>query len=885
MALERIGIGGVLTFDNREAIVAINATHTSFQRLSRKVDTIPTSMRRVGRAVSNASQDILRASRRINEGISKVSSSLIGLGAALTPLTAVTGLGINQAAKFEQQMSAVGAITRGSSEDMKRLEDRARRAGIETTFSATQAAKAMEYMARSGATTTDIIEGLGGVINAAAAEAIPLSTASNIVAQSTRILGRDWDQAQQTADVLTRTSQLTNTNMIQLGQALRYGGQSARIVGLDLEQTAGIMGQLADAGLTGSMGGTSFANAIRQIANPTDEATQIMRDMNIEMTHGKDGTLDFVGIIDQFIDRINNTPRALDRARQASVLFGARGGRAFAALQQAGTTSTRKLIGELRKASAGIGAAAEAAERRLDNFLGAATLFKSSLEGLAITVFGPMLEQFKEMTGENTKWLNSLIEGIKTIMDAGDNLELRAKAISKLMQSDGKTTTNIMLGVVDAIEAIIGGIKFLRKEAKNLATRMSEMFGPDAVRSITKYATIFVILGSVIGPVVIVLGALIGAISSLGSVIIGVFSGLVGGIFWPLLIVVGALGVAFAYFYESGDTAAETFTRLWDAVKTKATEIYNGPIKDFVTGFSEELPTAIDQAKGSWVAFAEIFRSSIDMMIQQFRGLSDESDITWERAGSTASRIIGWISLTLGAFAAGVVAVFARLTSAITLSLRWISNEWTQWKEGFVRTTWRLVQGLITVFQGGKGLEQILEAIVNYIQEPLKGVTRWIIAINDMLGGTTTTAVRTWARSVRSLPTTAARGAQQRGVGRANIPPPAALGVTAPSIPQDENWENFGVQPIDDSGVTRHVTEIAAEETRRRRKPPRPPNVNLNLTDTRQVNVNNEVCVDGQQLAVASQRHRTEIGERAGFRGVNWNRRLRVEQGAVPTEG
>lgn len=875
---EKIGIGGILTFDNAQALTAISKTKRTFVELSKKVDKTSTSMGKMGRTFERASQKIGTAAGRMTQSVTQVGTAVTRLGAALAPLSIAMGLGFNQAAKFEQQMSNVGSIVRGTAEEMKLLEDRARKAGIETAFSATEAANAMEFMARAGAESTEIIDGLAGVLNAAAADSIPLATASNIIAQTTRIMGREWADAQQTADVLVRTSQLTNTNMIQLGQAFRYGGQSARRAGITFAQTSGILGQLANAGLSGSMGGTSLANALRQLANPSDKAAELIRKLNITMTTNKDGTLDFVDVIDQFIGKMREVPNALERVKQASIIFGARGGRAFGALAEASTESTKKLIANLEYASAGIGAAAEAAETRLDNFLGAMRLFKSSLEGLAITIFKPMLPMFKEMTQANTRWLNNTLEGVKKIMDAGDNLALRNKAIAKLMKTNGAKTTNIMLGVVDAVEAIIAGVKWLRTETLKLFDKLQSTFGPETTRTITKFVVIFAILGAVLAPIIIVLGTIIGTIGTLGSVIVASFTGLIGGLFWPLLIILGALGVAFAYFYETGDTAGETLTSIWDAAVIGAGEAYTA-LTDFVNGFKDELPVAIDRAKGSWAVFSEDFKTSIDTMIDQLRLFVTENDMTWEKTGSTASRTLGWISLTAGFVATSIVNAFTWVGRRIALLFRYLANEFKQWKTFISNTVGLLVQGIVSNFQGSKGMPQIYRSIYNMVLEPLKAISRWIIAFNDTIGGTTSPEMREWSRSISAAPQS--QGQRDRGFIGTTTP----TDPNAPPVPQQDNWEDFGVQPTDDSNVTRHITEVAASATRGRNKPPPPPAVKVALEDTRTINVNNEVCVDGQQLAVATQRHRTEIGERSGFRGVNWNRRLRVEQGALPAEG
>ena len=98
---------------------------------------------------------------RQNQGINKIKQSLTGIGSGMLRGTSAGMLGtagigfgvyesIKQYGEFEQQMSAVGAISGAVGEDFEALTKKAMQMGADTKFSAKEAADALMYMGMAG---------------------------------------------------------------------------------------------------------------------------------------------------------------------------------------------------------------------------------------------------------------------------------------------------------------------------------------------------------------------------------------------------------------------------------------------------------------------------------------------------------------------------------------------------------------------------------------------------------------------------------------------------------------------------------------------------------------------------------------------------------------
>ena len=869
MALERIGLGGIFTFNESQAVRATGRARDALGRFIRKSDLIAPSMRRMGAAVSQAAARIRQMGGQIGRGVGQIASGLRSAGVAALPLTFALGAGVLTAANFEQQMSAVGAITRGSAEDMQKLTSFAKKMGIESVFSAQAAGEAMEFMARSGATTDQVIGGLPGVLNAAAAEGLGLAEAADIVAQSTKIMGRTWEQAGNTADILVRASQSANTNVQQLGEAMRFGGLAARTAGLDMSETVGILAALADSGLSASTGGTALSNALKKLASPSREAKKLMSDFNIEMTRTAGGGVDLVNISQQLSDAMSDIQDPLEKTRIAAEIFGVRGGRAFAALAAAGEESTDSLIRSLTIQGGVEGAAAEAAERRLDNLKGQVTLLMSSIAAAAIEFFGPLLKPLKEAVQGITKALNQVVFGVQAMIEAGDDAEKRFEALTKITEKSGEGVANVILGITDAIKGLQEAFAFVKDTVISIKDQFADTFGGGSTRTIVKFGILFGIAAAAIAPLLIALGGIVFIISVVIVPIIQGLAAVISAVFFPVIIVLGVLALAFVLIRNEGESVGETLSRVWDIVKAKAIAVWTDGILPLWRGIKSTLIPIFEMLAPLWDDIATSIRESIDQIVQQFSDATGDVSTDWFAVGEAIGVVLGGIVAAVAGTIRVAVAIIGFLINAIVgIGIALVENV-AEVFDTVVEAGGDVFDAFKMIFSGDikNGLKKLGLAVLEFVLIPIKLVLRAIIQLSDAFGAEIVPDfVREFARAEGVPGAEISRGfAAVRGFQEPEAPP-----IVEPPTGARAELESLGRRV----GARRAATTGAAAE--------RTLEANVTLTNEQEVNVNAQLCVDGHEVAVAGERHRQEIGERSGFRATPFQRRVRIEQGAAP---
>jgi TP901 family phage tail tape measure protein len=893
MALERIGLGGVLTFDATQAIRAMGMARDALGRFVSQSNQVPPVMSRVGQAVARVGQQLRTMAGGVGSGLNQMSAGLRGAGMALLPLSVGMAAGVGQVVNFERQMDAVGAVTLASAEEMVAMGAEARRLGATTVFTATQAGEAMELMGRSGANTQQILGGIGGVMSAASAESLDLATAADLVAQSTHISGREWEQAANTADVLALASARSNSSMVQLGEAMSYGGLQARAAGMDLEQTIALLGVLHDSGLRGSTAGTSLQNALLQLASPTNAAAGLLEEWGIQMTTTASGGLDLVDVVEQIRGHIDQLPTRMDQVAAANEIFGIRGGRAYFALANAGRERILGLEAELRAQSElaeGQGAAAEMSRRRLSNVAGQWTLFTSAVEGFFLAVFLPMMGPVAMAMEHVNGIIGMVTRGINLLIDAGNDAEARYTAMTTIMEENGLQVLQIVLGITDAMDDMQTVFHYVADTVQWLGEQMGLSMGGDMVRQITRVVVLFAVIGGALAPALLALGGIAFLVMGIVPLVTGLWEVIVavGGAFsGPLLAAVGAVALAFMLFREDGEGVFDTLARGWRYVTNAAMALWDealGPIWD---GIVAELLPAFQEVGIVWDAVVAMLRAAVGDIVSAFSEGGSDITVNWSTVGHTIGQIILFAATIIAGAILMIVGIFRVLAAVlgfvieivITLGQAFINNIAQTFLTGWEILN-MVIDGFQQLFSGDiqGGLMTIGEAILRFMVMPLQAVIRQIIGVADALGAADLVpdSVREFSRAV---------GSEQAIFGNAGgtgLMDSIGMRVMEGEINAGRPTASAAEQEMETLG--RRVGDTAAARAQRDRATPEVA-VDVQVEDAREIQVDNRVCMDGAEVARATARHQEEIGERAGFRSTPWERRVRVEQGAQRVRG
>lgn len=369
---------------------------------------------------------------------------------AAVGIAAIAAASTYVGASFEAQMSTVQSISQASSADMEKLSKMAKKMGAETKFSATEAGQALEYMGMAGWKTNDMLAGIEGIMDLAAASGEDLALTSDIVTDALTAFKLSASDSSHFADVLAAASANSNTNVAMLGESFKYAAPLAGAFGFSVEDTALMLGLMANSGIKASQGGTSLRKLFTQLSGDL-EILQDDGSKFIIQTSKENGKMrDLKEIIDDVRVAFNGMSESEVKAAQNSLVNTAKemsisledengkiktqaelyaevsdgieemkaAGKVKEAEGLTGKTGMAGLLAIINssqedydKLANAIDNADGAAERmkniRLDNLIGDATILKSSLEGAGISIYEGLSNPLRELTQTAIGWVNS----------------------------------------------------------------------------------------------------------------------------------------------------------------------------------------------------------------------------------------------------------------------------------------------------------------------------------------------------------------------------------------------------------------------------------------------------------------------------------------------
>lgn len=375
-----------------------------------------------------------------------------GLTAAITAPLVKAGKAVYSAGtSFEAQMSKVEAISGASGEALEALTAQALEMGSTTKFTATEAGQALEYMAMAGWKNESMLAGLEPIMNLAAAAGEDLGTTSDIVTDAMTAMGYTLSsvggdtekfnqQVTHFTDVLSAAATNANTNVSLMGESFKYVAPLAGTLGFSIDDVAIALGTMANAGIKGSQAGTSLRNILNNMIKPTKAQSKALKRLGLSLTDSNGKTKSFgeimgdmrkvakesgidmqalqksVGELDEKLangeiteGQYNKEIKKLTKGnaqflKDVSEIAGTRGLSGMLAIMNATDEEFDSLTESILHCD---GATAKMAQTMLDNAQGDVTIFKSALEGLAITLWTDVAPAFREVVQSMTEYVDS----------------------------------------------------------------------------------------------------------------------------------------------------------------------------------------------------------------------------------------------------------------------------------------------------------------------------------------------------------------------------------------------------------------------------------------------------------------------------------------------
>ena len=380
-------------------------------RFSNQAREASSVIRGLHRDAKNAIQANLTAVQSYANMASGVANSIV------STLTTT----IKTGADFIDMMTTVGAISGAPENQMSGLSETAQTLGLRTMFMSKDIASGMKYLAMAGNDANQIQEMISGAAMMANATGMELGGKGGTADLLTNIMRTFKLEGQQAADIvgdqLTKAVLSSNISMTDLAESIKYSAASMVTLKQQLPQVAAMIGTLGNAGIQGSMAGTSIRNMAdyltQSITNPNFKGAKALAKLGL----GKQDFVDANGDLQDFaviLEKIGTATQGLSTVDQNAVfksIFGVRGMRAAVAIMR-DTEGYFDLLNQIQNNSAGF--AEEVVGKRMETFAGKIDIVQSAAENLMTTFSNalgknPIIMGFLDMVGWAISQLRDLM--------------------------------------------------------------------------------------------------------------------------------------------------------------------------------------------------------------------------------------------------------------------------------------------------------------------------------------------------------------------------------------------------------------------------------------------------------------------------------------------
>lgn len=380
-------------------------------RFSNQAREASSVIRGLHRDAKNAVQANLTAVQSYANMASGVANSIV------STLTTT----IETGADFIDMMTTVGAISGATENQMSGLSETAQTLGLRTMFMSRDIASGMKYLAMAGNDANQIQEMISGAAMMANATSMELGGKGGAADLLTNIMRTFKLEGQQAADIvgdqLTKAAMSSNVSMLDLAESIKYSAASMVILKQQLPQVAAMIGILGNAGIQGSMAGTSIRNMAdyltQSITNPNFKGAKALAKLGL----GKQDFVDANGDLQDFaviLEKIGTATQGLSTVDQNAVfksIFGVRGMRAAVAIMR-DTEGYFDLLNQIQNNSAGF--AEEVVRKRMETLAGKIDIVQSAVENLMTTFSkaldeNPIIMGFLDMVGWAISQLRDLM--------------------------------------------------------------------------------------------------------------------------------------------------------------------------------------------------------------------------------------------------------------------------------------------------------------------------------------------------------------------------------------------------------------------------------------------------------------------------------------------
>ncbi len=505
--------------------------------------------------------------------------------------------------EFEVGMSKVQALTRldKNSEEYKALREQARQLGATTAFTANEVAQGQSFYAMAGFKPEQIQNAMKGTLSMSLAGDIDLATTADIGSNILTGFKLNSDEMNRVSDTLVATFTRSNTNLNMLGDTMKYVAPVASGLGVDLETAAVAAGKLGDAGIQGSMAGTSLRSILGRLAEPPKQAADALEELNIKTRDAK-GNLR--GLPEILAD-LDKKTKKMGTAQRAGYFKHIAGEEAFSALSvltdQAGSGELQKMIAEVKAAK---GEAQKVADTMTNNLDGDLKNLTSAWEDVGIQIFGGVDSPLRDIAKSITDIISKVGDWAKRNPELANTLTKIALALGVILAVGG--------AIVLMLAAMLGPVAMLKLSLSVLGIKGAGAFG-----------------------------LLAKGLKAVGLALFGIGKALLTN---PLFLAAAAIAAIAYAIYKNWDTIVAFFKKVWTEVVRIFSSAWDS-ISAYFSGMWTNISNACSAAwnwitnivTGAWAAIKNFFLqySLPGIIYRNWDGIKKYMSELWETVKTT----------------------------------------------------------------------------------------------------------------------------------------------------------------------------------------------------------------------------------------------------------
>ena len=264
-------------------------------------------------------------------------------------------------------------------------------------------------MGMAGWNAQQMLAGMPDVLDLAAASGEDLAGVTDIVTDSLTGFGLTAADTGEFVDVLATAATKSNTNVSMLGESFKYAAPLCGTLGYEAEDTAVMLGLMANSGIKASQAGTTLRTALANLVSPTKEQAAEMERLGLSLTDSSGQMLPLLTLAESLRDRFSDMSQA-EQSAAASALFGKEAMSGMLAIINASEADFNSLTDSIYNSA---GAAQRMADIKLDNLAGDLTLLQSAADGLSLSIGEQFMPQARGLVQAGTgviTFVNQLIE-------------------------------------------------------------------------------------------------------------------------------------------------------------------------------------------------------------------------------------------------------------------------------------------------------------------------------------------------------------------------------------------------------------------------------------------------------------------------------------------